>query len=1530
MMETIEEAKRYIDKLVSEYKEDHVREQERDLLIAENNIEKRDIKGYHGREILELLQNADDAYQKSIELGEKPEDDLEVVITYKKNTLSITNSGTYFDKAGIKAIVQGNNSPKQGKYIGSKGTGFRSILNWADSVKILSGGFNVEFSKTIAKNFYDSIKDYPQVKKQAERNKNLYVPMLAVPQNMNGADIKNVTTIQIEIDEKQQDDDFSVINQINSIDLRSLLFLPNITKISIFTDSEEIVYKRTNLIIDKEKTQVTLEKIVSGETVSEEIFHLYAKVIEKAIKEKQDDEDYKDVLISIAIPQNYESFISECLYSFFPLLDTDSPFNCVMHGSYVLGDHRNTIVSSEENKFVAKEQIKYLIEIAKKYIAEEKYDFAYNILIPNNFSRNGFKFSMPFSKFGLEDFYLDLLCEEKIFKTVNEKNISINDSPMIFRTEYPIFFRGNSFEKLLVGFKSKETYDLFETLAKRKNIAYEFKEKDLCNIINTESEKWSVQQQVETFIWWNEANYSYCLPALLKTQNNNYLELDDACYFLLGDFNNIKIPSWVKVPSLKEEYQKELLKQSEKLEKIISYKQIDKTNPVARIISQQDIFPTIQFAYRDRSNIISAVNSSVEEYEQAIEFIKWLWDNYHSENDWMPPGKNKDVPLTYNFPNSNQKTTIDSEKLYFGVDYGNNLAPLLFDPSYESFPSISDLGLSEIDINEFKNFISKFGVKKFPEIQIQYIANLKPTYIAKYSFSNAYYFNLPYITNLDVILNKLSTNDVIRWIMQDPALFTNLSNEYAAEGHFKGQYVSKGRYYDITEKQTNIYNYILEVFNEASWIEIGDSRYSPRDVLQNFKTESKNNDKFSNFLPVFSIRQIENIAKDLECDYIRIRNIFEKFSFCNDVTELSSNAFYKLMLDIPNWNNFTESVEVSRAIYRALEGKKDVPLNFKQSINMEKFWKEGKVLAKYKGQLQFYKADLCYVPSTKILNKNEEYIIDKGPRTGNENFKTLFHCREYDKEYEIIPGSGKKSHSNDSFQAYFKDFLKYACAYKDTNANISKYIYLLSISLVSEIDIKQNDGKRLKITNKYECLRESVTSWYIIVPNSNFSVNEISEKIELIFTNIANTNGFESSKLGELFRAKNREDREFLIKKEFGSLNVIDSEIYQNEIKNNFITALKNLNDSLTLDDSDIDFENFFSIDNSQKLIKFLRNINTDLEELRNAGFEYAIDLIPYYKNQLVNFINSNKRKYKNALFVLAKQDENKQKSFLRDYYDFEDYTFDKYENSIYFDVNEIIASEFSEILNNPLVLKQSDCNAEDEYSVNYVQLNPQKLYEDYIANDDYAKILIYFSRKEEFENWLKKMEEKENSENQTINPYSELKNLVPTKKDISYQDESSSNNDSSSSRNSHGSFTRTGKEKKQRNQKILGNKGEYLIYNLLCDKYGEDNVYPKSEAFVDLGILKPGQANSKDYDLSYIDENNNEFFVEVKTGDSNSFYISPGELQFAQTNPTKYKLFIVFNLDLEEPNYVELPQEFWKNPNFRMKEIVESIFINF
>ena len=234
----------YIETLLKEYITLHTTPQSRDLLLQENNIEKRDVKGYHGREILELLQNADDAYQKSLDQKEYPESELNVEICYENNLLIVANTGTFFDQDGIKAIVQGNNSPKKGKYIGNKGTGFRSILNWADKVSIYSGEFAVQFSKEIANDVFESIKNESQIKKQLQQNPTLYIPILAVPKNIEHDRPKDRTTIEIAINEEKIKDDYSVKKQLNSIDLRILLFLPNLSKISIKIDGDSITYER--------------------------------------------------------------------------------------------------------------------------------------------------------------------------------------------------------------------------------------------------------------------------------------------------------------------------------------------------------------------------------------------------------------------------------------------------------------------------------------------------------------------------------------------------------------------------------------------------------------------------------------------------------------------------------------------------------------------------------------------------------------------------------------------------------------------------------------------------------------------------------------------------------------------------------------------------------------------------------------------------------------------------------------------------------------------------------------------------------------------------------------------------------------------------------------------------------------------------------------------------------------------------------------------------------------------------------------
>jgi len=1520
------ESQKYIEKLCDEYIANQIREQERDELITENNIERRDIKGYHGREILELLQNADDAYQKSVDMNEKPDCDLEVRIAFKNNILTVSNTGTYFDRDGIKAIVQGNNSPKSGKYIGNKGTGFRSILNWADQVRIYSGEFHVEFSKDIAYQKLQSIKSEKQIQKQLVKQPDLYIPMLAVPKNIEANGIKDRTSIEITINPDQSNDAFGVSKQIENIDLRILLFLPNISKIEIITEDMRIIYTRT--IQEGEFKHLTLQKIVDDEIQIQEQFFLFEKIIEEAIEE---DHSKKDIRLAIAVPQDFASFQSGYLYSFFPLLDTESPFHCVMHASYILGDHRDTLRRDEANKQIVIEQIQFLIEIANQFIAHRDHDVALRLIMPNHFEGENWRFPSAFSKFEVEEIYLRMLEKVKMLLTVNDEYISVEDNPKMFYGDFPSFFIGDHFRTLLKPLLNEKAIALVQALSHRRNHHLKLTEHELLPIINSLTENWASSQRIEVFVWWNR-NYKEFLPKLLKTQAGKWLAYGEECYFLVGDFTNKGLPSWVRVPSLDIEYQELLFRHAESSEEIQRVRENDKATHISRLISQRNMYPLIKFAYRDRSNIISTVNSSVDHYSQSIDFVNWLWSHYREESeDWTPPGRSDNSSVHYKFPSATEKSVRNSEDLYFGSDYGNDLAEKLFDENDDAFPNPTTFSVTIEDMDMFQTFIMKFGVKKFPAIEKQRVSPLD-SYSVEYekiiklngeigSSSSIYVrYYLPFIKQLEDKLKQLTTAEIVKWIHEDYSLYSYLSNPLYS-GNSEIKYQGNLQQYPRTY-YGKVKNYLLFVFNEVKWVEINGRKYAPKQILMDIN--SRYNRKFSDLLPVINTEFMEKIAQYLNIDYMEVHKIMELFQFCDRVTDLNSDDFYGLMLHLPEYD-FQKSVELSKLIYRMIE-QANFTKNYEASENKIKFFERGRLLVQYQGKFQYYAAKESYLPSTKIISKRNVPIVDKGQRTNNDNFVRIFGCQPYHKEYSIDKETISEGHSNPTFQLYFSEFLKYARAYSERNENFERDIGKLSIVLVDKITIIENN-QAVAITDEYVCIRESATSWYITVFGDEYGTNQISEAIENICVNIANTPGFESGKLGELFRAREKADREFLIKKEFGSLDVIVDKSYKNELKNNFIETIQKIDEGYPIDEIDIDFDNFSSEQNSEKLIKLLVDMKMDIDLFKQAGFVYPINLIPHYKVKLMNFINNEKRRFMNSLFNKAVKDGSMQDNFLDTVRKFENFEIDKYENSIYFDVEAFVRKYFGHWIHDELPDSEL-LDANTEYSNNYERLNPNRLFEDEIANRSKVQQMIYFNKFKEFETWLDAQKAAEQSHtNKSADPYSKYKDVIPQKEELVFR--SPGMKDPSKPR-SNGAYIPSFAERRNRSQKEFGNKGELVIYNLLCEQFGEENVFPKSEAFVEVGILKPGQASSGQYDLSYKDESGTEFFVEVKTGDGKSFIISPGELEFAKQTPDRFKLFLVYEMDSDIPKYKELPVKFWEDKKFRKTEIVERIEFRF
>ncbi|TGE25209.1 DUF3883 domain-containing protein [Hymenobacter aquaticus] len=118
------------------------------LILQDYMLEQQVSADYDGRQLLELLQNADDA------AGRDPKKRAgQVSIRLQGRILEVANTGAIFTEAGVQSLLYSNLSPKSldADQIGAKGLGFRAVLSWSDRLEIHSGQLRIAFSAAYAR-----------------------------------------------------------------------------------------------------------------------------------------------------------------------------------------------------------------------------------------------------------------------------------------------------------------------------------------------------------------------------------------------------------------------------------------------------------------------------------------------------------------------------------------------------------------------------------------------------------------------------------------------------------------------------------------------------------------------------------------------------------------------------------------------------------------------------------------------------------------------------------------------------------------------------------------------------------------------------------------------------------------------------------------------------------------------------------------------------------------------------------------------------------------------------------------------------------------------------------------------------------------------------------------------------------------------------------------------------------------------------------------------------------------------------------
>ncbi|HHX8281325.1 TPA: sacsin N-terminal ATP-binding-like domain-containing protein, partial [Vibrio diabolicus] len=329
-------------------------------MISAYNREVETEKEYNGRQLLELLQNADD----------ENSDEVRIELDTKANLLSIKNRGNAcraFSANGIRSLMISNLSTKTSKkFIGNKGLGFRSIINWSESISIRSSNLKIDFSRKIVNKVFDdlfSTEEQQNLREERNLPDTIFpIPFLSVPHISDDENQDWVTAIDIYFKSQFLKD---IQKQIDELKSEVLLFLNSINRLTVIVDGQCI------------------------KSIDKDSLHIKWSVYERKGKlpvelwDKENETEFFD--LKIALQNNLECNIRK-VFSYFPTkLVVDFPF--IIHGTFELNSSRNELIDSLKNRYILKELVNLIIDTAKSLASEETSYKALELLsykYPNN------------------------------------------------------------------------------------------------------------------------------------------------------------------------------------------------------------------------------------------------------------------------------------------------------------------------------------------------------------------------------------------------------------------------------------------------------------------------------------------------------------------------------------------------------------------------------------------------------------------------------------------------------------------------------------------------------------------------------------------------------------------------------------------------------------------------------------------------------------------------------------------------------------------------------------------------------------------------------------------------------------------------------------------------------------------------------------------------------------------------------------------------------------------------------------------
>lgn len=1497
--------------LIKTYKENKIKKYIDDYpeMVAEYQREQETIKGYNGRQILELLQNCDD--QSALE--------VRIFLDTKKKVFSIENDGVSFSLEGYRSLFIANLTSKvnRQKYIGNKGLGFRSIINWSDEIQIISNNISLTYSHKFIKDFFEnnfSVEDRNRIKQEFNKGDNeTPVALLAMPEIKEYGSHNFTTKIQINY---KKSEEVHILEQLDVIDTDSLLFLNSIEKISIVIDDEEKEYIKNAEKSDKVGDIVIINKTINN--VNWKVYALEGEIDKDCIENDEDKET--TFQIKIAIADNFTKS-NPNLFSFFPTnIKFDQEY--ILHATFELDSTRNQIVKSVKNEFLLKKIVEFTIQVAKMHGQTE---VNYNVLRILNYKHK----ADVLDKYGYYNLIDEALQNEPIFPCIDNT----------YKTKNEILYVDDLLSNILLNYELRDVmpYHLIpiDSTVIEDVLTKQEVDRDLLLLTNLQefvndvsSAKLSISDRINfleivlnNLKEYNKGKKEFNFNILIDN-DGVVVDSSENVYTIPSKDNKLIVPDFSKIKSVNSELYNIFNHRNNTSGNRSNTRFFYDTFKDYCNIHEYDIVPLMNRIISKANELINSTNLSTTQQVKILkETISALYQNYNQlDNKEIRRDLNKLLVLT----KSNEFKPIT--QLFLSEKYGeigvSNQA--IFKGIYQDSDYIADQSILfdndiQTEIENVEEFLIWLGINEF------FIYELKndENYPGTGSFKHIPYFNYlrksvndfenysGYRHSFTFIKNDIiEVMDIYKLIVccyVDTFLknqITNLSNKDSFAFYYNRVYYTKNKKPSYIKFQINkvfnLENFIIE--DKFSWVNEFEIDYNHK----LFKKFSIGPSIVKNILiELGAIEYFEDAPVEL------LNASFEKFNDKNP--DGKSQTFYKQMVKILSKRNIVLDKPFKLFAYN---GEDLVPM-----LQNEVYFSDNNLLPKR------------FAKDYPLLN----YPLRAGAKEAIKRFKIndlddlLINIKSF-KEFDNL---------NDKFNAFFQSLKPYVLAYRleevDADSSINSNVQLLNAFkfIICQDVTCQLDSKVFDLENDtYVFDKERKT--YFIKVNSDSTLQKLKSNPAFIdiFSEVL-TNVFSTKNEKHIFESLIKDSQSTInynLNKALGNNALEEAKVHLGQMSSKkyfWSTIFKLIDIPEEASDERIDEfkkENFseyvFNLDyinynnerNFNQFKEIFYRLNIAISDFNDLVTE-RIDLTNYNKQKLIVEYHNFNTQFKQIVYKGLKSQNIDLKRTLYNYYN---------HYNLALEHIKVLANDYSEsYINNPKEL------VEEFFKEMFEDFDFDVITEDF----NLYKLEVEFSKAfTEDELYLIRF----NTEWQSLLAFGEidvikeeLEDNSEAEKEDDQIEEGANDNEVVATRtkttvlDSHAYTTQVltkssiakgvykGQSRDQNSLKRKGNKVEDIAYQELVEKYTEQFVHYKAK-----------ENEALHYDISYSkDEGKSWVYVDVKSSANGNFYISASEKLFGEEHKENYEIWVYINNEFKI-----LDKFFCTNPMLNATEYVVQL----